>query len=706
MFRYPWLLVACELVVGLACAFDSASANDTKPKKPAAGTKPPVVLSPKYSARIAPTKSSSEAPKPAQSVAPKKVAPAGNVKKPVPGQTMPVVPKLVLPGASKTIPPRVAAPFATPKTSPKPTVKLSPQQDAGKILRLIKPTPQMQPPGRLQPGVQTLPSAEGRDKVQPLAVSKNGILVLVPPKVEPSSMVDRARGMIESDKQKAAEREKVLQGLFGTSKQQKTPVAQVMALETDQRSSTPSATIMPLGTDQHSTTPSVMIMPLGTGQQQGASATLMQFQERDNMTRALHRLKASPDLRVELGLQHVNLDKISGVHQERLAKLDNFEHWYRSSTGQKLGLKRQFEFQAEGDLSRRLDLGQKLLKAGGWTKHRRHGAIASTFTASAFGAWYAGGGCYPAHSWCPVWSPWVEWCWWDTCPVFHDPRPFGCIPTVYDPCPPWVYYDYPVHSLPVVSCGTWIDVAPIVATAGQDVQLLAVRFVDNGHPNQDLGPRYRVWMRNNGPHPIATPFSVLLLASNEEEPSADVPHAGVTVPSMDIGETQACDIRLPLAANRLGTTPQGHRVPFEYLHVLVDGHQQLPETSEDNNGTLLLRTDILPVDPAAFSTDRTAAAPDSLLTIAGEGFGPEPGQVVVSIHGQQFQAEIHGWYDLGIRFAVPNFQLTQPVEAEVLVVRGDGAVANPLTVQVAPHSLFEEAVDMPESPIPAPAPID
>ena len=171
---------------------------------------------------------------------------------------------------------------------------------------------------------------------------------------------------------------------------------------------------------------------------------------------------------------------------------------------------------------------------------------------------------------------------------------------------------------------------------------------------------------------------------------------------MDIGETKVLDIRLPLAANRLGVTPEGHRVPFNYLHVLVDGHRQIPETSEDNNGAVVARKDILPVDPAAFSTDLTASAPEGLLTVAGEGFGPEPGQVIVSVYGRQVQAEIQGWYDLGIRFEVPNFELTQSVDAEVLVVRGDGAVSNPLTVRLAPKALLEEAVAFPDSPIPDP----
>ena len=435
--------------------------------------------------------------------------------------------------------------------------------------------------------------------------------------------------------------------------------------------------------------------------------SLLQAKKRDDLNRELKAFKIaeneSPRSQERLGLKHLNLDKVSGVHQERLAKLDNFQDWQQSKAGQKLGLKQQFELQRQGDLSRRLNLNSNLINAGGWAQHRQHGVIAASFTTSAFSCWYAGGGCYPAHCWCPAWSPWVDWSCWGTCPILYDPRPYFCIPILYGPCVPWVYYDYPVwNPLPFVACGTWIDVSPVIVVAGQDVQLLAVRFVDNGHPEQNLGSRYRIWVRNNSPVQIVMPFSVLLLASNELTPTVELPQSGVVIPSMDIGETQILDIRLPLAANRLGTTPEGYRVPFTYLHVLVDSHQQIPETFEDNNGAVLARKDILPVDPAAFSTDLTVAAPESVLTIAGEGFGPEPGQVIVSVYGQQVQAEIQGWYDLGIRFTVPNFALTQPVDAEVLVVRGDSAVSNPLTVRLAPRELIEEAPAFPDSPIPEP----
>ena len=644
------------------------------------------------------------------------------------------------------------------------------KSDSGKVLQLVPDS------GKV---LQLVPDS---GKVLQLAPDSGKVLQLAPE----DSHAAKARGMIASDKQRAAQqaahRHEVLQGLFGEAKSNKTSVATILPLGVDNPDGGPAtiygnlppdgepatikqngedkqdeprgkpatlpgssqggskrevpltlppnsqggskrevpltlpqsgednpqgepATILPLETDNPQGEPAATILPLGTDEPQGEpAATLMQFKGRDRMARALQTLQASPQLQAELGLQNLNLDKVSGVHQQRLASIDNFANWKNSEADQQLGLLQQFEMQTHGDLSRRMDLSTQLLHAGGWAQSRQHGVLAPTFTTSAFSSWYAGGGAYPAHSWSPHWSPWVDWSWWDTCPVIYDPRPYYCIPVVYQPCLPWVYHNYPVwQPLPGVACGTWLDVAPVVLTSGWDVQLLAVRFVDNGHPEQNQGPRYRVWAVNNSPQTIETPVSVQLLASNEQTPAIDLPQAGVVVPWMEAGEVQVFDIRLPLAVNQLGTTAKGQRVPFHYLHVLVDSHQQIPETSEDNNGAVLDRRDILPIDPSAFSTDVTATAPDRLLAIAGEGFGPEPGQVILLVGDQQVQAEIFGWYDLGVQFAVPNFELTAPVEAEVVIVRGDGAASNPLTVQLAPQELLQTAEA--EAAVPEEAPL-
>ncbi len=298
----------------------------------------------------------------------------------------------------------------------------------------------------------------------------------------------------------------------------------------------------------------------------------------------------------------------------------------------------------------------------------------------------------------PRWNPWVSWCWWDTCLPICDPRPIFCRPIVCRPCGPWVAWNYPVWvSLPVVTSGTWVDV-PAVESDGRDLQMLAVRFVDAGHPEKEMGPRYRVWFRNNDDRKLRKDFNITLLASNSRDPSSDVPSAGVEIDEIEAGEIQSVDIRLPFAASTLGRDEENRRIPFRFLHVLVDSDRDVDEAFEENNGAVLARGDVLPVDPAAFSTNVTSGTPGSMIDIAGEGFGPEPGEIIVHINGLELQAEIYGWYDLGVHFKLPALPLASETTAEIVVVRGDGAVANPVQVTVTP------AQQQPIIPPPAPAP--
>jgi len=50
----------------------------------------------------------------------------------------------------------------------------------------------------------------------------------------------------------------------------------------------------------------------------------------------------------------------------------------------------------------------------------------------------------------------------------------------------------------------------------------------------------------------------------------------------------------------------------------------------------------------------------------------------------ELDAEIQGWYDLGVRAKLPNLPLAAATDAEIVVVRGDGAVANPLSLRIMP----------------------
>jgi len=356
---------------------------------------------------------------------------------------------------------------------------------------------------------------------------------------------------------------------------------------------------------------------------------------------------------------------------------NNYKNW---------NMKKQFELHNKGDVARRLHLNQNLLKHGGWRNRSLFGNMANSFTKTHFGAWYAGPGMYPSYCWSPHWSAWVDWCWWDWCNPICDPRPIICRPILCEPCVPWVWYDCPVwQPLPIVTCGTWVDVDPYIINSGLDLQMLAVRFVDSGHAEQELGPRFRVWFRNNSNVDINVPFNVMLLASNSREPVAGVPEAGSRVDNIAAGQVQSVDIRLPFAASLLSTDAEGNQIPFEQLHVLIDAHREIPEAFKENNGAVIARVDVLPVDPALFSTDTDVVVSGGMVNLAGEGFGPEPGKVLMSLNSMNFEAEIYGWYDLGVQVKMPELPLVDVAEATFVVVRGDGAVSNPVDVQFTPQ---------------------
>ncbi len=279
----------------------------------------------------------------------------------------------------------------------------------------------------------------------------------------------------------------------------------------------------------------------------------------------------------------------------------------------------------------------------------------------------------------------MDWSWHFRCGSLYDPRPVYCRPVVHVAAPRWVYWEYPVWvSLPVVSSGTWVDVDPVPAHNRADLQLLAVRFVDPGHPEEKLGPRYRIWIRNNCDEALAQPFNVLLLASVDGRAAGDSPQAGVRVEGIEAGDTQSLDIRLPFEALEMARDAQGNPVPYATVHVIVDADRNIEEIFETNNGADLKRADILPVDPAAFELEPAVAPAGGEVLLAGEGFGPEPGQVLVHLGNIEMQAEIRGWYDLGVQLILPNLPLAGPTESDIIVIRGDGAAATPLKVTITP----------------------
>ncbi len=176
----------------------------------------------------------------------------------------------------------------------------------------------------------------------------------------------------------------------------------------------------------------------------------------------------------------------------------------------------------------------------------------------------------------------------------------------------------------------------------------------------------------------------MLFAGNDDKLTADLPRSGVRVKSMDAGDIQSVDIRLPIEVAAMWRDADGNPAPFQVLHALVDANREIEETTFTNNGAKFAREEVLPVDPAAFEVDPSSLTAGGEMILAGEGLGPQPGQVLVNVAGREMPAEVLGWYDLGVRINVPQIELSEPTPAEVIVVRGDGAATNPIKITLLP----------------------
>jgi len=367
-------------------------------------------------------------------------------------------------------------------------------------------------------------------------------------------------------------------------------------------------------------------------------------------------------------------------HHNRLKK-GELDRLSAGKTARSLKLAEQYRMVRHGDVARRMGFYNH-----GPRPNFHRGLVSPKYNQYCFKHGYWGPSLFVGVHWYPKWSPWVRWSWGYVCDPYWDPRPIYCRPVVYALAPAWVYWETPVWTpLPAVACGTWVDLPPVmISDPRSDLQLAAVRFVDPGHPDEKLGPRYRVWFRNNGNRPIARPFDVMLLAGNEEQLAVNLPQAGVRVTAIEAGEVQSVDIRLPIEVYAMGRDAKGNPTPFTVLHVLVDAAEEIAETTKANNGASLAPADVLPIDPAAFELEPIAAKSGGEVLLAGEGFGPQPGRILLVVGGEEIDAEILGWYDLGVRFTMPKLMPARLAEAEVIVVRGDGAAANPLKITVLP----------------------
>ncbi len=188
------------------------------------------------------------------------------------------------------------------------------------------------------------------------------------------------------------------------------------------------------------------------------------------------------------------------------------------------------------------------------------------------------------------------------------PKTAACIPPICPPhCPPHCppYWPFPLGPIVVVTPPIIILPAPVTVVTKTvvvgkpvgvaraiDLELVGLQLVDNGNVEEQIGPRYRTWVRNNGSTAIHTEFKIAILAADGEQPKPESPNVTGRMSSIEAGQTIAIDLRLPLAALVMGRDAQGNPAPFSKLFVWIDSAQEILESSETNNATMMARGEI------------------------------------------------------------------------------------------------------------------
>ena len=159
--------------------------------------------------------------------------------------------------------------------------------------------------------------------------------------------------------------------------------------------------------------------------------------------------------------------------------------------------------------------------------------------------------------------------------------------------PIWTYPSYCYDTTVVVERPVFIE-TPVPVATPVDLELVNVQFGDVGDPASGLGPRYRITVRNASPTLVGQ-FKVVAVAVAGNQPSPEAPPVVAVLDSLKPGEVRSLDIRLPVGALTLAHDAAGNVGPFTQLGVAIDADNQIAESNEANNSTILDRQQIPPI---------------------------------------------------------------------------------------------------------------
>ncbi|MBI1900399.1 MAG: hypothetical protein HYS13_04695 [Planctomycetia bacterium] len=227
--------------------------------------------------------------------------------------------------------------------------------------------------------------------------------------------------------------------------------------------------------------------------------------------------------------------------------------------------------------------------------------------------------------------------------------------------------------------------APVEAAQGQmNLQLVDVRLVEPGMPEQKLGPRFRLFVKNASPFGISRPIDLVVAAGIDRKFEQGLPSAVERISGLAPGQVATIEIRLPIESMAMQYPGEEKPAPFSTLFVMVTGQQDLLGNATIKPLAILPRIGIQFVDLALHKPADARVPTGAVVTLAGEGFGIDGGQVILSLGQAKLVGQIVNWGPTAIQVKLPELALATPTAAQIVVARADGQSAPAMEMQIMP----------------------
>jgi hypothetical protein len=134
-----------------------------------------------------------------------------------------------------------------------------------------------------------------------------------------------------------------------------------------------------------------------------------------------------------------------------------------------------------------------------------------------------------------------------------------------------------------------------VPSTGTDLELVEVRQLDRGDMSKNLGPAFRLTLRNTSGAKVTQSFNVALMGSIGRVATPDSAVTTVRLEGLPAGQAHAVDVRLPAKSYTMGVNADGQQVPFTWLTAVLDTDGEVPQSSRDNDFAIMNRSEIVMV---------------------------------------------------------------------------------------------------------------